>query len=67
MQASSTESRDPKHESGAMKYESELNVKYTEGERTTLNVTKTELADWCSEKEVESKTEEQQPMTKAVQ
>ena len=41
-----------------MKYESELHIKYTEGDRTTLNVTKTELMDKRSEKDVESKLEE---------
>ena len=50
-----------------MIYESELNVKYTEGDKTTLNVTKTELMDKGSEKDIESKFEGQEPVTKAVQ
>ena len=58
IQASSTRSREPKHESGEMIYESELNVKYTEGDKTTLNVTKTELTDKGSEKDIESKLEQ---------
>ena len=40
-----------------MIYESELNVKYTEGDKTTLNVTKTDLMDKGSEKDIESKLE----------
>ena len=47
-------------------HESELKVRHTEGEKTSLNQTKTDFNEKTSIKEFESKRSEENPASKAV-